>query len=76
MAKLSQPNFGRYTKGLCDPDRPGLLLDPRYWSKESVGIHRILVELPHSSKLELRNPIRPQRIPIELPGSSYEDGFR
>jgi hypothetical protein len=26
----------------------------------SVGIHRIPVELPHSSKLEPRNPVRPK----------------
>jgi hypothetical protein len=40
----------------------------------SVGIHRILTELPHSSKLELRNPVRPRRILVELPCSSYEEG--
>jgi hypothetical protein len=40
----------------------------------SVGIHRILAELPHLSKLELRNPIRPRRIPVELPCSSGEEG--
>jgi hypothetical protein len=38
-----------------DLDRPRLLLQPRYSSKDSIGIHRILVELSHSSKLELRN---------------------
>jgi hypothetical protein len=58
-----------------DPDRPGLLLHPRYSSRDSlVGIHRILVELPHLTKLESRNPIRPRRIPTELPHSSYEEG--
>jgi hypothetical protein len=35
-----------------DPDRSGLLLHPRYSSKVSIGIHKILKELPHSSKLE------------------------
>jgi hypothetical protein len=39
-----------------------------------VKIHRILAELPHSSKLEPRNPIGPQRILAELPCSSYEEG--
>jgi hypothetical protein len=42
----------------------------------SVGIHRILVELPHSSKLEPRNSVEPQRVPTELPRSSYEEGSR
>jgi hypothetical protein len=42
-----------------DPDRPGLLPHPRYSSRDSIRIHRILTELPHSSKLELRNPVRP-----------------
>jgi hypothetical protein len=36
----------------------------------------ILVELSHSSKLEPRNPVEPQRIPVELPRSSYEEGPR
>jgi hypothetical protein len=54
-----------------DPDRPGLLLHPRYSSRDFVGIHRILAELRHSSKLEPRNPVGPQRITVELPHSSY-----
>jgi hypothetical protein len=36
----------------------------------------IPTELLHSSKLELRNPVRPRRIPTELPCSSYEEGSR
>jgi hypothetical protein len=40
----------------------------------SIGIHRILVELPHSSKLEPRNPVDPQRISTELPCLSYKEG--
>jgi hypothetical protein len=59
-----------------DPDRLGLMLHPRYSSRDSVEIHRILVELPHSSKLEPRNPIGPQRILVELSRSSYEEGTR
>jgi hypothetical protein len=31
-----------------------------------VGILRILAELPHSSKLESRNPVGPWRIPTEF----------
>jgi hypothetical protein len=42
----------------------------------SVRIYMILAELPHSSKLEPRNPIGPRRISIELPHSSYEEGSR
>jgi hypothetical protein len=38
-----------------------------------VGIHWILAELPHSSKLEPRNPVGPQRIPIELLHSSSQN---
>jgi hypothetical protein len=30
-----------------DPDRLGLLLHPRYLSRDSIGIHRIPIELPH-----------------------------
>jgi hypothetical protein len=56
-----------------DPDR---LLYPRYSSTDSVGIHRIPTELPYSSKLEQRNPIRLQRIPTELLRSSYEEDSR
>jgi hypothetical protein len=40
----------------------------------SVGILRIPVELPHSSKLEPRNLVGPRRIPVELPRLSYEEG--
>jgi hypothetical protein len=42
-----------------DPDSLGLLLHPRYSSRDSIGIHRIPVELPHLSKLESRNPVGP-----------------
>jgi hypothetical protein len=59
-----------------DPDRLGLLLHPRYLSKDSVGIHRIPVELLHLSKLESKNPVRPQRILAELPCLSYKEGSR
>jgi hypothetical protein len=59
-----------------DPDWPRLLLHSRYSSRDSVKIHRILIELPHSSKLQLRNPVEPQRILTELPRSSYEKGSR
>jgi hypothetical protein len=38
-----------------------------------IGIHRILVELPHSSQLELRNLVGPRRILPELLRSSYEE---
>jgi hypothetical protein len=56
-----------------DLDRLGLLLHPRYSSRDTIGIHRIPVELLHSSKLEPRNPIKPRRIPTELSRSSYEE---
>jgi hypothetical protein len=39
-----------------DPNRPGHLLHPRYSSKDSIRIHRIPTKLPHSSKLEPRDP--------------------
>jgi hypothetical protein len=42
----------------------------------SIGIRRIITKLPHSSKLEPRNPVGPRRIPTELPCSSYEEGSR
>jgi hypothetical protein len=42
----------------------------------TVGIHRISVELPHSNKLEPRNPVGPRRIPTELLRPSYEEGSR
>jgi hypothetical protein len=42
-----------------DPDKPRLLLHPRYSSRDSIRIYRILAELPHSSKLEPRNPVGP-----------------
>jgi hypothetical protein len=42
----------------------------------SVKIHRIPTELPHSSKLEPKNPARPRRILAELSRSSYEEGSR
>jgi hypothetical protein len=42
-----------------DPDRPGLLLHPRYLSRDCVEIYRIPIELPHSSKLEPRNSVGP-----------------
>jgi hypothetical protein len=50
-----------------DPDKLRLLLHPRYSSRDSIRIYRILAELPHSSKLEPRNPVGPRRIPSELP---------
>jgi hypothetical protein len=59
-----------------DPNMLGLLPHPRCLSRDSIRIHRILVELPHSSKLELRNLVKPQRILAELPRSSYEEGSR
>jgi hypothetical protein len=43
-----------------DPNRSKLLLHFRYLSRDSVGIRRILAELPHLSKLELRNPVGPE----------------
>jgi hypothetical protein len=42
-----------------DHDRPGSLHHLRYSSRDSVIIHRILAEIPHSSKLEPRNPVGP-----------------
>jgi hypothetical protein len=63
------PKFDAWKQ--IDPDRLGLLLHPTYLSRDSVRIHRILVELPHSSKLEPRNPVGPRRILTELPRSSY-----
>jgi hypothetical protein len=42
----------------------------------SIEIYRIPAELLHSSKLEPRNPIRPQTIPTKLSCSSYEEGSR
>jgi hypothetical protein len=42
----------------------------------SIRIYRIPAELPHLSKLELRNPIGPRSIPAEHPRSSYEEGSR
>jgi hypothetical protein len=38
----------------------------------SVGIHRIPVELLHSSKLELRNHVGPPRILAGLSRLSYD----
>jgi hypothetical protein len=70
IGKLPKSEAGK----LSDPDRLGLLFHPRYSSRDSVGIHRIPAELLHSSKLEPRNPIRPWRIPIDLPRSSYKEG--
>jgi hypothetical protein len=59
-----------------DPDRPTFLLHPRYSSGHSIRIRRIPAELSHSSKLELRNPVIPQRILVELLCLSYEVGSR
>jgi hypothetical protein len=42
----------------------------------SVGIHRISAKLSYSSKLELRNPIRPQRILTDLSRLSYVECSR
>jgi hypothetical protein len=39
-----------------DPNRSELLPHPRYLSRLSVRICRIPADLPHSSKLEPRNP--------------------
>jgi hypothetical protein len=66
IGKLSKSKVWKQS----DPDRSGLLLHPRYSSRESP------VELPHSSKLEPRNPVGPRRIPTELSHSSYEEGSR
>jgi hypothetical protein len=43
---------------------------------EGLEQRLILVELPHLSKLEPRNPVIPRRIPAELLCSSYEEGSR
>jgi hypothetical protein len=72
MGKLSKSEAWKQS----DPDRPGLLLYPRYSSRDSVRIHRIPAELPHSIKLEPRNPVRPRRILAELLRLSYEEGSR
>jgi hypothetical protein len=42
----------------------------------SVGIHRILAELLHSTNESPKNSIEPKRIPVELSRSSYEEGSR
>jgi hypothetical protein len=55
------------------PDMPRLQLHPRYSSRDSLSES---IELPHSSKLELRNHVGPWRIPTEPPCSSYEEGSR
>jgi hypothetical protein len=39
----------------------------------SVGIHRILAELLHSTDLELGNSVDSERILAELPCSSYSE---
>jgi hypothetical protein len=57
-----------------DLDRLGLLPHLRYSSKDSVEICRIPMKLPHSSKLDPRNPVGPQRILVELLHLSYEEG--
>jgi hypothetical protein len=44
-------------------------------SADSDGIHRILVELPRSGELELKDFVEPQRISTELPHSSYYGNF-
>jgi hypothetical protein len=72
IGKLPKSEAWKYS----DPDRPGLLLHPRYSSRDSVEIHMILAELSHSSKLELRNPVEPRRISIELLCSRYKEGSR
>jgi hypothetical protein len=55
--------IGKLTKSEAwkdsDPERTGLLLHPRYSSRDFVRIHKISAELPHWSKLEPRNPIGP-----------------
>jgi hypothetical protein len=55
MGKL--PKSGEWKQS--DPDRAGLLPHPRYSSRDSIEIRRIPTELPHSSKLEPKNPARP-----------------
>jgi hypothetical protein len=45
-------------------------------SRLSIEIHRILAELPHSTKLELRKVHRPEWIPAELPRLSNSDDTR
>jgi hypothetical protein len=45
-------------------------------SQLSVRIHRILAELPHSIDYYLENSIKPERILVELPCSSYEEASR
>jgi hypothetical protein len=57
-----------------DPYSLGLLLHPRYSSRDSVGIRMILTELPHSSKLDLRNLVGPRRTPVKLSRLSDEEG--
>jgi hypothetical protein len=42
-------------------------------SRFSIGIHRIPAELPHLTKLELKNSVEPEQIPTELPCSSYSE---
>jgi hypothetical protein len=42
-------------------------------SRFSIGIHRIPAELPHLTKLELKNSVEPKQIPTELPCSSYSE---
>jgi hypothetical protein len=54
-----------------NPDTP-----ERLEQRLSIRIHRILAELPHSSKLEPRNPVGPRRIPAKLPHTSYEQSSR
>jgi hypothetical protein len=74
MDKL--PKFEAWKQS--DPDRPGHLPHLRYSSRYSLSefiTHpRNLTELPHSSKLEPRNPVGSRRIPAELLHSSYEEG--
>jgi hypothetical protein len=57
MGKLSKSEEWK----LSDPDRPGLRLHPKVLDHRlSVRIHRISAELPHLSKLELRNSVGPK----------------
>jgi hypothetical protein len=51
-----------------DPDRSGLLLHPKYSNRDSL--------CQSLSKLEPRNHVGLQKILLELPRLSYEEGSR
>jgi hypothetical protein len=54
-----------------NPNTPGGL---ESWL--SVRIHRILIELPHSTDYSSENSVEAKQILAELPCSSYEEGSR